>query len=73
MKKLLLVTAIAILGFATVNAQDIDFGVNFGIVYKLDNGLNFNARYNWGLTNITVEHDITKNNSVFQLSVGYFF
>ena len=53
--------------------KNTDFGVNFGIGYKLDNGLNFSARYNWGLSNITVKNDITKNNSVFQLSVGYFF
>lgn len=52
-----------------------DFGVNFGLGYKLDNGLNFGARYNLGLTDINnVEGSSNKNkNSVFQLSVGYFF
>lgn len=52
-----------------------DFGVNFGLGYKLDNGLNFGARYNLGLTDINnVEGSSSKNkNSVFQLSVGYFF
>ena len=49
------------------------FGVNMGIGYKLDNGLNFGARYNWGLSNISVTNDVTMNNSVFQFSVGYFF
>ena len=53
----------------------VDFGVNFGLGYKLDNGLNFVARYNLGLTDINnVESSSSKNkNSVFQLSVGYFF
>lgn len=52
-----------------------DFGVNFGLGYKLDNGLNFGARYNLGLTDINnLENSSSKNkNGVFQLSVGYFF
>jgi hypothetical protein len=52
-----------------------DFGVNFGLGYKLDNGLNFGARYNLGLTDINnLEGSSFKNkNGVFQLSVGYFF
>ena len=53
----------------------VDFGVNLGLGYKLNNGLNFSARYNIGLTDI---YDISgingKNkNGVFQVSVGYFF
>ncbi len=52
-----------------------DFGVGFGVGYKLDNGLNFSARYNLGLTNINnVEGVLEKNrNGVAQLSIGYFF
>lgn len=52
-----------------------DFGVNFGLGYKLDNGLNFGARYNLGLTDINnVDNSSIKNkNGVFQVSVGYFF
>lgn len=64
--------------------KGIDFGVDFGVGYKLENGLNFAARYNLGLSNIvendgailgeTISSDNTKNhNEVFQLSVGYFF
>ena len=51
-----------------------DFGVNFGLGYKLDNGLNFGVRYNQGLTDINnVKNYSGKNkNSVFQFSVGYF-
>ena len=50
-----------------------DFGVNFGLSYKLDNGLNFTARYVLGLTNINDVGGTTNKNGVFQLSVGYFF
>ena len=52
-----------------------DFGVNFGLGYKLDNGLNFGVRYNLGLTDINnVDNSSSKNkNSVFQVSIGYFF
>ena len=52
-----------------------DFGVNFGLGYKLDNGLNFGARYNLGLTDINdLEGSSSKNkNGVFQISIGYFF
>lgn len=63
----------------TLNYKDllkpIDFGVNFGVGYKLDNGLNFSARYNLGLSDINdVDGFTDKNrNGVVQLSVGFFF
>jgi hypothetical protein len=52
-----------------------DFGVNFGLGYKLDNGLNFGVRYNLGLTDINnVDNSSIQNkNRVLQLSIGYFF
>lgn len=55
--------------------KSTDFGVNFGVGYKLDNGLNFSARYNFGLTNILDVNGVSdKNrNGVVQLSIGYFF
>ncbi|MBC2845101.1 porin family protein [Winogradskyella flava] len=55
--------------------KPVDYGVNFGVGYKLDNGLNFTARYNLGLSDINdVDGFPDKNsNGVFQLSVGYFF
>ena len=55
--------------------KNVDFGVNFGLGYKLDNGLNFGARYNMGLTDINNVKDSsgTIKNSVFQFSVGYVF
>lgn len=55
--------------------KTFDFGVNFGLGYKLENGLNFGARYNLGLTNINnLDNSSSKNrNGVLQISVGYFF
>ncbi|CDF78172.1 conserved hypothetical protein containing N-terminal outer membrane beta-barrel domain [Formosa agariphila KMM 3901] len=60
---------------ATDYFNTVDFGVNFGLGYKLDNGLNFGARYNLGLTDINnVDGFSDKNrNGVLQVSVGYFF
>jgi hypothetical protein len=64
---------------ASTNVKDafkkVDFAANLGIGYKLENGLNFGARYNFGLSNINnVSGDSNKfRNTVFQISVGYFF
>lgn len=55
--------------------NNVDLGVNFGLGYKFDNGLNFGVRYNLGLSDINnIDSLSDKNkNGVFQLSVGYFF
>lgn len=52
-----------------------DLGANFGLGYKLDNGLNFGVRYNLGLTDINnLDNSSIKNkNRALQVSVGYFF
>ncbi|WET04353.1 porin family protein [Flavobacterium sp. YJ01] len=46
-----------------------DFGANFGVGFKLENGLNFGVRYNLGITKV----DTDNRNGAFQVSVGYFF
>lgn len=53
--------------------NSVDFGANFGLGYKLNNGLNFGARYNLGLSDINKRDGFTNKNGVFQLSIGYFF
>lgn len=64
--------------------KSIDFGLGFGLGYKLENGINFSGRYNVGISNILesngsimdvpISSDGSKNyNNVFQLSIGYFF
>jgi len=53
--------------------KSIDFGLNFGVGYKMDSGLNFGARYNLGLNTIAEEDGVDITNNVIQVSVGYFF
>ena len=56
--------------------KGIDFGIDFGLAYKLDSGIFLAARYNLGLSNISdVEgaDDFKNQNRVIQLSAGYFF
>ena len=57
------------------NFKSIDYGVNLGLGYKLENGLNFGARYNFGLANINdVEGSSDKfRNGVAQITIGYSF
>ncbi len=55
--------------------NDFDFGWVLGAGYKLESGLFFQLHYNLGLSNIinTDIVDISSNNSLAQLSVGYLF
>lgn len=60
-------------------SKEVDFGLNFGLGYKLDNGINFSARYYLGLSNFEdgfwfdTNDDGSLKHNVFQISVGYFF
>ncbi len=50
--------------------------MNFGLGYKMDNGLNFGARYNLGLMNINDSansDDYKLANGVIQVSAGFMF
>ncbi len=49
--------------------------IDFGLGYKLENGLKFGARYNLGLANIAEDagDDFKITNNVIQVSVGFFF
>ncbi|MBS2210348.1 PorT family protein [Carboxylicivirga mesophila] len=53
--------------------KGIDFGLNFGAGYELENGLGFDARYNLGLSNIIDSDEETAKNGVFQITVSYAF
>jgi hypothetical protein len=61
----------------SVNVKDsfrsLDYGVNVGVGYKLNNGLNFGVRYNAGLSDISKTTNFTNKNGVAQVSIGYFF
>lgn len=50
-----------------------DFAINVGAGYKMNSGLNFNARYSIGITDLPEEGDTDFKNGVFQLSLGYNF
>lgn len=56
---------------AFFKSTDLSFGIGLG--YKLDSGINLSARYNLGLSNISEDNDESLKNSLFILSVGYFF
>ncbi len=55
--------------------SDFDFGWVFGAGYKMESGMFFQAHYTLGLSNINDIDgvDISNNNSIVQLSVGYLF
>ncbi|MGI9549680.1 MAG: porin family protein [Aurantibacter sp.] len=55
--------------------KSIDVGLNFGVGYKMESGVNFSARFNLGLSDINDFPDDPDKlkNSVIQISVGYFF
>jgi hypothetical protein len=51
----------------------IDFGVNFGLHYDLQNGWLLGARYGLGLSNINDTSDVIHKNRVLQFSVAFKF
>ncbi len=56
--------------------KGIDFGLNFGLAYRLESGVFLAARYNLGLSNINDfegADEIKNQNQVIQVSAGYFF
>ncbi|OBX21265.1 outer membrane protein with beta-barrel domain [Gelidibacter algens] len=56
---------------AETDAASFDFGLNVGLGYNVSSHLLAQVRYNYGITTISENPDIT--NSVFQLSLGYKF
>lgn len=56
------------------DTKGLDFGLAFGLGYKMDNGLNFGLRYYLGSDVNDIGDDPEEfKNRVFQISVGYFF
>ena len=53
-----------------VNVKSIDLSIPVGVSYQYQN-IVFDARYNWGVTNIVEDSD--SKHSVFQITVGYKF
>lgn len=57
-------------GKASVEAESFDFSIPVGLSYEYNNVV-FDARYNFGVTNIADGGD--SKNSVFQFTLGYKF
>ncbi len=56
------------------NLKTIDFGLNAGLNYELNNGVFFQARYNLGLTDTGFLGDNKRaSNAVIQFSIGKLF
>jgi hypothetical protein len=55
--------------------NNTDFGLNFGLGYKMENGLFINARYSYGLSNILPDSDDKQeiHNVAINIGIGYFF
>ena len=57
--------------------NDTDFGLNFGLGYKMGNGLFIDARYSYGLSKINVLDDSNDKeevrNAAINIGIGYFF
>jgi hypothetical protein len=56
-----------------VDMNGIDFGLNLGLGYDLENGLGVDARYDIGMSQITKEDNADSKNSVIQVAVSYTF
>lgn len=56
------------------DVKTIDFGLNAGLNYELNNGVFFQARYNLGLTDTGyAEENNRASNTVIQFSIGKLF
>jgi hypothetical protein len=56
------------------DTKTIDFGLNAGLGYELNNGVFFQARYNLGLTDVGFAGDNNRaSNAVIQFSIGKLF
>lgn len=44
-----------------------------GVEYTLENGLFFDARYNYGVSNLSKDSDVTVKNSFAQIGIGFKF
>lgn len=56
-----------------VDLNGIDFGLNVGLGYKLENGFGIDARYNIGMSQIVNEDEADSKNSVIQIALSYTF
>lgn len=53
--------------------QSTDFSGVVGLGYKMENGLDINARYNIGFNDVAKAPAVQAKNSVFSVGAGYYF
>jgi|TARA_B110000014_G_scaffold262388_1_gene256248 cellobiose-specific phosphotransferase system component IIB len=53
--------------------NNLDFGLNLGLGIKFNTNMTLDLRYAPGLSNINKESDLNNKNSLFLVSLGYFF
>ena len=56
-----------------VDLKGVDFGLNFGLGYTLENGFGIDARYNLGMSQILDMDEADSKNAVIQIAVSYAF
>lgn len=60
-------------GYFAEKTKSLDFGLGLGAGYELETGLFFDARYNYGLANISDFDLVDFGNKGLQLGLGYRF
>ncbi len=63
--------AVAGVDIETPGFKDVDFGANFGLGYRFENGISLQGRYTMGISDVVEQNDI--QNEAFQFSLGYQF
>jgi Outer membrane protein beta-barrel domain len=60
-------------GTATTELKKLDWGTRFGLGYQLSNGIQLNATYNVGLTNLSNASSGSYKTHNLGVTIGYFF
>lgn len=55
------------------NLKSFDYGLGFGAAYELESGLFFDARYNFGMANLSDVDGVDINTTSFGIGLGYRF
>jgi len=53
--------------------KSFDYGLGFGAAYELESGLFFDARYNFGMANLSDVDGVDVNTTSFGIGLGYRF
>jgi hypothetical protein len=62
-----------VMGEDVFDMKSLDFGLAIGAGYEMENGIGIDARYYFGLANLTNMEDVTAKNSSLQIALSYRF